>query len=148
MNHFLKISFLSMAFALGSAHDSMAAPQKMGASEPISESKAPEAKPGATRQEFRQKRKEERLKKLLERCEADIKTLETKVNGESGVLKKKLTLNLSHAKLEAEAAKDPDLEQSVSFHIRQCKRYLFRAKDILEGKELNIKQDEQKPQKN
>ena len=69
-----------------------------------------------------------------------LKDIEAKIATASDLVKKKATLVLAHAKLELEAAKDKDFADTAAFHARRCKQYLFRAKDILEGKDVKTKE--------
>lgn len=107
---------------------------------------AQKASSPSTKQEIRKKRKEERARKLLASSEETLKELETKAASTSDLIKKKATLALSHAKLELDAAKDEDFSETLSFHARRAKQYLFRAKEIIEGKDIK-KQTEKAPEK-
>lgn len=154
MNRIIKTSLLSLGLAFGEAHVSIAGPiaQPTDASDKTTDAKK-EASADTTipassnKQEIRQKRKEERTRKLLETSEASLKDLEIKVATASDIIKKKANLALAHAKLELEAAKDVDFSESIAFHARRCKQYLFRAKDVLEGKDV-IAKEKSEPKKN
>lgn len=148
MNTLFKASFLSLSLILGAGTQTIAAPltQPADAADASTETKKSDDKAktsSSTKQEMRQKRKEERARKLLENSEETLKELEAKLANASDLVKKKATLAIAHAKLELEAAKDGDFAESLSFHARRCKQYLFRAKDILEGKEDKTKAKEE-----
>lgn len=91
----------------------------------------------AARDEKRLKRKMERAKQLLENNFQEYKDTEGKFLARTDitdVVKKKIQLALSHAKLELEAAQDPALVDDILWHTRQAKRYIQRSKYVLEGK--------------
>lgn len=140
MNTIIKTSLLSLGLAFATVLMANAETKETSTEAKKEAPVDPKATSSSNKQEIRQKRKEERTKKLLETSEATLKEIETKIAAASDLVKKKATLVLAHAKLELEAAKDVDFSESVAFHARRCKQYLFRAKEILEGKDVKAKE--------
>lgn len=140
MNTILKTSLLSLGIAFGTFEGVSAQPADASTDAKKEAPAAPKATSSSNKQEIREKRKEERTKKLLEGSETSLKDIEAKIATASDLVKKKATLVLAHAKLELEAAKDKDFADTAAFHARRCKQYLFRAKDILEGKDVKTKE--------
>jgi hypothetical protein len=72
-------------------------------------------------------RQAERAQKMLTACETTLAELEAKEKSLASSDKKMVDLAIKHAKLEQDAAKDPEMADHKMYHVRQCKRYLSQA---------------------
>lgn len=82
----------------------------------------------SAREQKKLDRKEEQAQKVLETCQTRLKEVEEEGKTLSGLDKKMLDLDVAHATLEANAAKDPDMVKDMMKHARHCRRYLGKAK--------------------
>ncbi|AIK97025.1 hypothetical protein [Candidatus Odyssella acanthamoebae] len=97
-------------------------------------SKAPEKKEQtekaiekSERDEKKSAKKAERTHKVLEACEEALKKAEGHGKLLTGIDKKMFDLFIAHAKLEMDAAKDPEMADHMMKHARSCKRYVGNA---------------------
>lgn len=143
MNYTLKISLLSICLT-GLSYAESAHSGTSLKTETVSSSMDVKIATDSSKDERRQKRKLERAKTLLEANLVEMKELETKISHASEDLKDRANLALAHAKLELEAAQNPKFADDIFFHARQGKRYIQRAKYVLEGKIAKFKEDRKK----
>lgn len=74
--------------------------------------------------------REERLAHNTKEADDLVTSLTEKVKSLTGNAKKMVDLNLAHAKLEMDAAKDDDLKTHAIPHINKAKRFLKNADKI------------------
>jgi hypothetical protein len=100
----------------------------------VDASKAPEKKEQtektiekSERDEKKSAKKAERAHKVFEACEEALKKAEEHGKLLTGIDKKIFDLFIAHAKLERDAAKDPEMVDHMMRHARYCKRYVGDA---------------------
>ncbi|MBW8309662.1 MAG: hypothetical protein K0M45_08540 [Candidatus Paracaedibacteraceae bacterium] len=117
---------MSAAVILGLSHIAMAegtkAPEKLEQKE--------QALVKSERDEKKSAKKDERAHKILAACEKDLNKAEDQGKLLRGLDKKRSDLLIAHAKLERDAAKDPEMEADMLQSARLCKRYVGKAKKI------------------
>ncbi len=97
------------------------------------ETKTEKAEESKSRDEKKAEKKAERAHKVLEKCDASLKDSEEKGKVLTGSDKKMFDLFVAHAKLEMDAAKDPDMKEHALSHARHCKRFMTNAHKYLKS---------------
>lgn len=104
----------------------------------------PKAEESKSREEKKSEKKAERAHKLLEKCEASLKDSEGKGKDLTGSDKKMFDLFVAHAKLEMDAAKDPEMKDHALSHARHCKRFMANAHKYLKSDSKETVKTEEK----
>lgn len=109
------------------------------------EQKAPEStSKTADRTEKNKEARAKRAQKVLEVCEKAVADAELETKSLAGVEKKEADLSLAHAKLEMEAAKDPEMAEKMMYHARRCKHYAGKNAAKISKTDKSVKEVENK----
>ncbi len=105
----------------------------------------PKTEDSKSRDEKKAEKKAERAHKVLEKCESSLKDSEEKGKALTGSDKKMFDLFVAHAKLEMDAAKDPEMKDHALSHARHCKRFMANAQKYLKSDSKDpVKSEEKK----